>query len=185
MKTNEVKRIIYDFLKEKVFENYPRYFELMENSYDEIFWGKLKNGSSDKIYISLIDKNISKVAKRFEEYNENGKYYYQKRKRMLVTISVYITASEDFFSLADKLTVDLLEFIEALFTENIDTFNYFSQHNIVINELQVSDIRDKSSISAQTQEFRKEIDIPFEYEEIQEYTPELGCSLDIDINIAK
>ena len=30
MKTNEVKKIIYEHLKEKIFEAFPEHFELME-----------------------------------------------------------------------------------------------------------------------------------------------------------
>ncbi len=181
MKTNEVKKIIYEHLKEKIFEAFPEHFELMEYAKDEIFWGRLKNEASDKIYITLIDKKISKLNKRYEEYEQNGKYYYKKSKQVLVTFGVYANASEDFFHFADKLTVEIIEFIESLFTESQDTFNKLAEQGIVINELAASDIKDFSKLSTHTQQFRKEIDIPFEYEDIVEFTPELGKDLDINI----
>lgn len=181
MKTNTVKKIIYDYLKDKIFENFPHHFQLMEYPKDEIFWGRLKNHCSDKVYITLIDKKISKLNKRYEEYLEDGKYYHKKSKQVLVTFGVYAQASEDFYHIADTLTVDIIEFIEILFTESQETFNKFAQKGIVINELQASDIRDFSKLNTHTQEFRKEIDIPFEYEDIQEFIPELGKDLEINI----
>ena len=181
MNANNVKKIVYDYLKEKIFEKFPEHFELMEYPKDEIFWGRLKNESSDKIYITLIDKKISKLNKRFEEYKQDGKYYYKKSKQVLVTFGVYANASEDFFHLADYLTVDIIEFIESLFTESRDTFNFLAEKGIIINELAASDIKDFSKLNTHTQQFRKEIDIPFEYEDIKEYTPDFGKELDINI----
>ena len=183
MKTNTVKKIIYDYLKEKIFKEFPENFELMADCRDEIFWGRLKDQSPDKIYITLIDKKISKINKRFDEYKSNGKYYRKRSKQLLVTFGVYALATEDFFSIADKLTVEIIEFIESLFTESQETFNMFSEYGIVINELAVSDIRDLSKLAGQTQEFRKEFDLPFEYEEIEEFTPEAGKDLEINIDV--
>ena len=182
METNAVKRIIYDFLKEKVFQTFPKYFDLMENSRDEIFWGRLQNQSYDKIYVSLIDKKIKKIDRRYEEYRSGDIYYYKKRKQLLVTIAVYVVSNTEFTSVSDNLVVDLIEYIESLLTESQATFNYFASNGIVINELGVSEIKDMSSLKTKTQEFRKEFDIPFEYEDIREYEPELGCELSVDIN---
>jgi len=181
MKTNETKQIIYDFLKEKIFENYPEHFELMEDSRSEIFWGRLKTQSYDKVYITLSDKKIAKINKRFEEFEQNGKYYYKKTKQLLVTFGVYVLSSEEFFPNSDSITVDIIEFIENLFTEQQSTFNYFASKGIIINELGVSDIRDTSHLSPKCQEFRKEIDIPFEYEEVSEFSKEFGKDLEINI----
>ncbi len=182
MKTNTVKKIIYDYLKEKIFQEFPENFELMEDSRDEIFWGRLKDQSPDKIYITLIDKKIAKINKRFEEYKSDGKYYRKRSKQLLVTFGVYALSTEDFFTIADVLTVEIIEFIERLFTESRETFNKFAEQGIVINELEVSDIRDFSKLSGQTQEFRKEFDLPFEYEDIEEFTPETGKELEIHID---
>ena len=182
METNTVKQIIYDFLKEKVFQTFPKYFDLMENSRDEIFWGRLQNQSYDKIYVSLIDKKITKIDRRYEEYRSGDIYYYKKRKQLLVTIAVYVVSNTEFTSVSDNLVVDLIEYIESLLTESQATFNYFASNGIVINELGVSEIKDMSSLNTKTQEFRKEFDIPFEYEDIREYEPEFGCELSVDIN---
>ena len=183
MGTNEVKKYIYDYLIDKLIENFPRYFQLMERVDYEIFWGQLSDLISDKIYVTIVDKRISKVGKRYEEYLKNGKYYRRRTKKMFVNFEVYVQASEDFYHKADFATVEVIEFIESLFTETQETFNFFLQKGIVIKELEASDIRDFSKINIKTQEFRKEIEIPFEYEEIFEYIPEFGNDLETDINV--
>ena len=181
MKTNEVKTIIYDFLQEKVFERFPEHFNLMESEKMEIFWGKLKTQEQDKVYISLTDKKISKINKRFDEYQMNGKYYRRKTKQLLVTFGVYVVASEEFSRQADCLTLEIAEFIETLLTDTQATFNHFASKNITINELGVSDIKDASHLSQKAQEFRKEIDIPFEYEDVEVLETEFGKDLEINI----
>ena len=181
MKTNDVKKIIYDFTKENIYENYPGYFGLTENSSQEIFWGKLKNESYDKVYITLSDKKISKTGKRFEEFATAEGYCYKKTKQILVSFGVYVLSSEDFYHIADKLTLEIIEFIENLFTEQQSTFNFFAEKGIVINEFATSDIKDTSQLSDKFQIFRKEIEIPFKYEETRTVPTDTGKNLEINI----
>ena len=181
MKTNDVKKIIYDFTKENIYRNYPQFFGLTENSTQEIFWGKLKNENYDKVYITLSDKKITKTNKRFEEFLTTEGYCYKKTKQILVSFGVYILSSEEFYHEADELTLEIVEFIENLFTEKQSTFNFFAEKGIAINELATSDIKDTSQLSDKFQIFRKEIEIPFKYEETQTVPTDIGKDLEISI----
>ena len=106
----------------------------------------------------------------------------RKEMRLLVTFGVYTLNSDGSLVEADNLATELVEYIQDLFTETQSTFDTLSAQGITVNELVSSDIRDLSQFSQTNQEFRKEIDIAFEYDDIQTYTPELGQDLDMEIS---
>ena len=99
-----------------------------------------------------------------------------------MTFGVYTPNSDGSLDEANNLATELVEYIQDLFTETQSTFDTLSAQGITVNELECSDIRDLSQFSQTNQEFRKEIDIAFEYDDIQTYTPELCQDLDMEIS---
>lgn len=182
MKIEEAKKIIYIFFKNRVSADHPQYFGLTDNASDKIFWSKVKQSMPQKPYIMLSEASVSKLYKRFETFHENGQDFVRKEMRLLVTFGVYTLNSDGNLVEADNLATELVEYIQDLFTETQNTFDTLSAQGITVNELVSSDIRDLSQFSQTNQEFRKEIDIAFEYEDIQTYTPELGQDLDMEIS---
>lgn len=182
MKISHAKKIIYNFFKNKISMDYPQYFKLTNNSTAKIFWDRVKQKKPSKPYIMLTDTDISKIYKRFETFVKNGRQYVRKEMRLLVTFGVYTLKNSDNLSDADTLSTELIEYIQDLFTETQTTFDLLQAQGITINELESSEIRDLSQFLQTNQEFRKEIDIAFEYEDITEYTPEPAKGLEVDIN---
>ena len=133
----------------------------------------------------LTDANISKIYRRFETFVQNGKQYVRKEMRLLVTFGVYTLKNSNNLSDADALCSEIIEYIQDLFTETQTTFDILSSQGITVNELESSEIRDLSQFSHTNQEFRKEIDIAFEYDDITTYTPELAEGLKVDISVSQ
>lgn len=185
MKISQAKKIIYNFFKNKISTDYPQYFKLTNNSTAKIFWDRVKQKKPSKPYIMLTDTDISKIYKRFETFVKNGKQYVRKEMRLFVTFGVYTLKNSDNLSDADTLSTELIEYIQDLFTETQTTFDLLQAQGITINELESSEIRDLSQFSQTNQEFRKEIDIAFEYEDITEYTPEPAKGLEIGISVSQ
>lgn len=184
MKINEAKKLIYNFFKLQVNKAYPDLFPLTDNATNKIFWDRVKNVKPPKPYIVLNDTSINKLYKRYEHFVLDGKEYIRKEYRIIVTFGVYTLINNDNLAEADTLAIELIEFIQNLFTETQETFETLYNSGLTINELESSDIRDLSSFSSTNQEFRKEIDIAFEFDDIQEFVPDLGKSLDISIKVA-
>lgn len=175
MKINEAKQIIYTFFKTRIEQAYP---EIQV----PVFWRYIKQSEPQKPYIMLSETSVSKLYKRFETFHKNGQDFVRKEMRLLVTFGVYTLNSDGSLVEADNLATELVEYIQDLFTETQSTFDTLSAQGITVNELVSSDIRDLSQFSQTNQEFRKEIDIAFEYDDIQTYTPELGQDLDMEIS---
>ena len=175
MKINETKQIIYTFFKTKLEEAYPD-IEL------PVFWRYIEQSEPQKPYIMLSEASVAKLYKRFETFQNYGQGYVRKEMRLLVTFGVYTPNSDGSLDEANNLATELVEYIQDLFTETQSTFDTLSAQRITVNELECSDIRDLSQFSQTNQEFRKEIDIAFEYDDIQTYTPELGQDLDMEIS---
>ena len=184
MKIQEAKKIIYNFLKDNITRDYPEYFQLSDNATAKLFWDRVKQTKPERPYVMLSDSGISKIYKRFESYIQNGKEYVRKEMRLFVTFGVYTLQNSDNLSDADTLCTELVEYIQNLFTQTRSTFDTLSAQGITVNELESSDIRDLSQFSQTNQEFRKEIDIAFEYNDITGYTSEPAEGLEVDISIA-
>ena len=185
MQIQQAKTIIYNFLKNKIAVDYPKYFRLTNNACSKLFWDRVKQEKPTKPYIMLSDANISKIYRRFETFVQDGRQYIRKEMRLLVTFGVYTLKNSDNLSDADALCTELIEYIQNLFTETQSTFDTLYAQGITVNELESSEIRDLSQFSQTNQEFRKEIDIAFEYDDITTYTPELAKGLEVDINISQ
>lgn len=184
MKINEVKPIIYNFFKNTLNTAYPLIFPLdNNNACGNIFWDRVKQVRPKRPYAMLTDLNPQKIYRRFEQYYKDGKYYVRKEMRMHVTFGVYTTATENNLVAGDNQATELIEFIQDVFTENENTFNTLYNQGITINELESSGIRDLSGFTQTNQEFRKEIDIAFEFEDITVETAEPAEALNINIQV--
>ena len=185
MKISQAKKIIYNFFKSSISKAFPQYFNLTNNACSKLFWDRIKQQKPAKPYVMLTDANISKIYRRFETFVQNGKQYVRKEMRLLVTFGVYTLKNSNNLSDADALCSEIIEYIQDLFTETQTTFDILSSQGITVNELESSEIRDLSQFSHTNQEFRKEIDIAFEYDDITTYTPELAEGLKVDISVSQ
>ena len=184
MKINEAKPIIYNFFKNKISDAYSDLFPLdSNNATGKIFWDRVKQTRPQKPYIMLSDLAPQKIYKRYEEFEKNGNVYVRKEMRMPVTFGVYTIATNGNLAASDNQATDLIEYIQDLFTETNETFISLSNQGITINELESSEIRDLSAYSQTNQEFRKEIDIVFEFQDVAEKETELGQALNVQISV--
>ena len=177
MNTIEAKKIIYKFFKDEINTAYPSVFK--EGS---IFWARTKQEMPAKPYIMLTDSVNTKICKRVENFVQSGKKYTRKEVRLTVTFGVYTLNNEENLSDADNFATELIEYVQNLFTVTQKTFDTLYEKEITVNELLASDIRDLSSFSQTNQEFRKEIDIVFEFDDVTE-SPEAEPALGLDIDI--
>lgn len=184
MKITEAKKVIYNFFKQNIAKDYPQYFRDENNALANVFWSRVKQEEPDKPYIMLAEKAVSRIYKRFEIFEKDGLQYTRKEMRLVVTFGVYTAGSSGSLAGADELATDLSEYIQNLFTQTQSTFDTLGAQGITVNELESSDIRDLSQFSQTNQEFRKEIDIAFEYDDITGYTPEPAEGLEVDISVA-
>lgn len=184
MKINKAKDIIYSFFKTKLNAKYPELFPLdANNACSNIFWDRVKQTRPQPPFVMLTDTDPQKIYRRFEEYYENNKYKVRKEMRLHVTFGVYTVVTNGNLAASDRQATELIEFIQDLFTENENTFITLHNQGITINELESSNIRDLSAYQQTNQEFRKEIDIAFEYIDITEETAELGKALNVHIKV--
>ena len=184
MKNNAAKDIIYSFFKREINAAYPELFPLDENGgCAKVFWDRVRHNRPQKPYIMLTDQPPQKIYRRFEQFEKNGNNYVRKEMRMHVTFGVYAIETSGNLSASDKLSTEITEFIQDLFTENESTFIALHNQGITINELESSDIRDLSAFEQTNQEFRKEIDIAFEYLDVTEFAGEQAKSLFVNIQV--
>lgn len=184
MKCTDAKKIIYNFFKTELNAAYQELFPLdTNNACNKVFWDRVKHNRPQKPYVMLTDQPPQKIYRRFEQYRENNKYKVRKEMRMHVTFGVYTIATDGNLAASDKQATELIEFIQDLFTEKESTFNSLRNQGITINELESSDIRDLSAYEQTNQEFRKEIDIAFEYLDITDEVAELGKALNVHIRV--
>ena len=184
MKINEAKNIIYNFFKTEICAKYPEYFPLeSNNACGKVFWDRVKQTRPQLPFVMLTDLEPQKIYRRFERYFQDGKYKVRKEMRMHVTFGVYTIAVNGNLVTADRQATDIIEFIQDLFTENENTFIALQNQGITINEIESSNIRDLSAFQQTNQEFRKEVDIAFEFVDITEETGELGKALNVHIQV--
>lgn len=185
MKISEAKKIIYNFFKEKVCAAYPEEFPLYNGACSKIFWDRVKQARPKKPYIMLSDRDVEKIYNRFESFEKDGRHFVRKEMRLPVTFGVYTVANRGNLVEPDNLAAELAEFIQDLLTETQSTFDTLYNFGITVNELEVANIRDLSGFAQTNQEFRKEIDIVFEFDNLEEVKPEFGKALDVEIDLRK
>lgn len=177
MKTQEVKETISNFLTETLVEKFPEFF-----TKDKVFWERTVEKVPEFPYIMLSQKSISKLNKRYENYKKDTRYLKKTQKKITINFGVYTSTDGLTLFESEKLAQELIDFIEELFTNDALTFNSLCTAGITVEELEVSDIKDLSDFTKTANLFRKEIDIPFKYEHVQEVPTEAGKALIININ---
>ena len=185
MNTQTARTIIYNFFKEQIIKAYPKVFKLdANNACGKIFFDRLKQTRPARPYIMLSEGELQKIYKRFESYTIDGITYTRQEFRLPVTFGVYTLANRNNLTEADNTATEIIEYINNLFLNTQSTFDYLSNKGITVNELESSDIRDLSQFQQTNQEFRKEIDIMFEFDNISQNTAELGEALGVNIEVA-
>lgn len=182
---NEVKDTIYTFFKAEMAYAFPAVFPLDEQGFSEkIYWKKTRDEEPQKPFIVLNDVIKGKINKACETYRRSGdnKLIQRENWMMRVTFSVYNQNTED-LATAEREASNYIEYIESLFNKP-ETFEALSNNGIIINEKQMSDIRDLSSFEQSNYSFRYEIDVVFEFDiikEPQDYGE--GKAVGLDINV--
>ena len=181
---NEVKNAIYKYFVGAMAVKYPAIFPLDDEGFsDKIYWKKSRDEQPQKPFIILNDISKSKINKAFETYKIKNKTYQRENWRLIVTFSVYNQGNEGDFAQADINAEEYIEYIELLFNSP-ETFEALQKNDIIVNEKEVSDIRDLSSFEQTNYSYRYEIDIVFDFDKIVEpQTYGIGKAVDIDIKI--
>ena len=170
MKTYQFKNALDEFFSGKMAEQYPGL---------AVFRERLRSQQPDYPFVVLKSGERTRLNKRFESFQQDGKTCVKAQFRLPVTFSVYALSQNA--GDAEKFSDEVIDYIEYLFTDCRDTHFLFFVKGIVINELLNSGVRDLSRFSNTNQEFREDIDIVFEFEDVQKFSYELGEKLDIDI----
>ena len=172
MKTYEFKNKIFEYFNRKITEKFP---VLTGKVYRE----RLKIKKPEFPFVVLKSGERTKINKRYETYYSNDTEYTRVQYRLPVTFEIHDLKATPMD--AEILSDDVIDYTESFFEDNEETHTYFQEQGIVINELLCSGVRDTSNISETNQEFVKEIDIAFEFEDLREITSTEGKSVDINI----
>lgn len=175
MKTYQFKNTIYEYFNEKAVISFAE----LEN---KIFREHLKVERPDYPFIMMRSGERIRINKRFEKYKVAGDENIRVQYRIPITFEVHDL--QEIPLNAEKFTDEVIDFIEQFFVCDENTHSDLFGKSIVINEMLCSGVRDSSSVSATSQEFIKEIDIVFEFEDIRTYTVPAGKELYSDINAA-
>ena len=181
---NKIKNDIYAYFVRAMNYKYPDIFTLDEDGFcEKIFWRKTRDEQPQKPYIILDDTIKSKINKAHETYKIDGKTYQRENWRMVVTFGVYCQGTENDFAQSDIDAVKYIEYIELLFN-SLETFEALQNNDIIVNEKEVSNIRDLSSFEETNYSYRYEVDITFDFDKIIEpKTYGIGKEVEIDIEI--
>lgn len=172
MKTYDFKTTLFEYFNQKATTQFP----ILEN---KIFRERLKINQPDFPYIIMKSGERTRINKRFECYRTDNAENIRVQYRLPITFGVHDLRKIP--SDAEQFSDELIDYIEQFFINNRTTHVDLEGQGIVINELLCSGVRDISANATTTQEFIKEIDIVFEFEDIQTITPELGRELETDI----
>lgn len=163
---NNVKDNIYSFFKSAMVELYPAKFPVDDDGFSEkIFWKKSRDEEPQKPYIILDDVIKGKLNKSFEQFSKGGKTYKRENWGMTITFGVYTQGTEGDFFAEDRFALDYIETIEDLFNSQ-STFDALSANGIIVNEKQISGIRELSQFAQTNYSYRYEIDVRFEFDKV-------------------
>jgi hypothetical protein len=183
---NDVKDNIYSFFKAEMAVAFPALFPLDEDGFSEkIYWKKIRDIEPIKPYIILDDVIKGKLNKACETYRREGDRKLVKRENwmMMVTFGVYSQGTQDDLATPERQATDIIEHIEDLFNSP-ETFDFLSNNGIIVDEKQVSNIRDLSSFEETNYNYRYEIDITFKFDIIKEPKDYgIGEKVGYDINV--
>ena len=184
MKTNEVKQEIYVYLKNKLSKKFPETFVLNENNAtNKIFWSKGQHEKPARPFVELDEIYKNKIRKRYNSTYINNTLQTIAQWQLTVKFEVRTTSNEGNLLSGEYLAVEIIDYIERLFTNSQETFDYFRNKGIIINELEASGIRDLSKFMYTNNEFVFSIDIPFQYDDIEISDVVSGECVEIEINV--
>lgn len=184
MKTNEVKQEIYVYLKNKLSKKFPETFVLNENNAtNKIFWSKGQHEKPARPFVELDEIYKNKIRKRYNSTYINNTLQTTAQWQLTVKFEVRTTSNEGNLLSGEYLAVEIIDYIERLFTNSQETFDYFRNKGIIINELEASGIRDLSKFMYTNNEFVFSIDIPFQYDDIEISDVVSGECVEIEINV--
>ena len=181
---NTIKDRIYSFFKSEMAAAYPDLFPLDDVGFSEkIYWKKIRDTEPQKPYIILDDTIKGKINKACETYRRASDNKLIKRENwmMTITFSVYSQSTDGDFANPERKATDIIEHIEDLFN-SLETFETLSNNGIIVDEKQVSNIRDLSSFEETNYNYRYEIDITFLFDIIKE-PKDYGIGEDVKYNI--
>lgn len=165
---NKIKDKIYSYFKSQMYLNYPDLFPLDEMGFsNKIFWKKYKDTEPTKPYILLDDVIKGKINKTHETYRENNKLVKRENWMMVITFGVYSQGTEGDLATPERQASEIIEHIQDLFNSS-ETFETLLNNGIIVDEKQVSNIRDLSSFEETNYIFRYEIDVTFNFDIIKE-----------------
>lgn len=183
---NDIKDRIYSFFKAEMAVAFPHLFALDDLSFSEkIYWKKSRDTEPIKPYIILDDIIKGKINKACEIYRrENDKKLIKRENWMMViTFAIYSQSTEGDLATAEKQANDIIEHIADLFNSP-ETFETLSNNGIIVDEKQVSNIRDLSSFEETNYNYRYEIDITFNFDIIKEIVDYgVGKKIENEINV--
>lgn len=172
MKTYQFKNTLFEYFYSKFIEAYPA-FE------GKVFRERLKIDKPDCPFLVLKSGERNRINKRFEKFRENNIDYIRANYRMVVNFKLHVLEEKPMQ--AEAFADEALDFIEAFFLDNESTHADLRDVGIVVNEELCSGIRDQSEFSKTAQEFVRDIDIVFEFEDIKPEASVLGKELETNI----
>lgn len=172
MKTCAFKNTLFDYFNSKITSEYP---ELAT----KIFRERLKINRPDYPFVVMKSGERTRINKRFEQYETEAGKNIRVQYRQPVTFEVHDLREIPLD--AEEYSDNLVDFIEHFFLNEENTHIDLRNKGIVINELLSSGIRDTSSTSVTSQEFVKEIDIVFEFEDVRIIKTAPAKELETDI----
>lgn len=172
MKTYDFKTTLFEYFNQKAKIQFP----ILEN---RIFRERLKINQPEYPYVILKSGERTRINKRFECFRIGNTENIRVQYRLAVTFGVHDLRKTP--SDAERFSDELIDYIEQFFINDRTTHVDLEARGIVVNELLCSGVRDMSQNATTSQEFIKEIDIVFEFEDIQTITSELGQELETNI----
>lgn len=173
MKTYEFKTKLFSFFNDRMTEKFP---ELK----GKIFRERLRSDVPSYPFMVLKTGDRERINKRFESFNANGKTFIRAQYRIGIIFSVYSLYENPCY--AEEESDEIIDYTEQLFLDTDLTHALLLEEAITVNELLSGPVRDLSSFAETNQQFRKEICIVFEFEDVKEYIPPEGKELYMDIN---
>lgn len=167
---NKIKDSIYCFFKQEMAIAFPLLFPLDDEGFSEkIFWKKNRGEEPVRPYIVLNDVIKGKTNRAHETYRRVSDNKLVKRENwmMMVTFGVCSQSTEGNLATSDRQATDVVEYIQDLFNST-ETFSTLLNGGIIIDEKQVSNIRDLSSFEDTNYVYRYEIDVTFNFDIIKE-----------------
>ena len=172
MKTYEFKNTLFEYFNNRITVDIP---ELN----GKIFREHLKINCPQPPFICIKSGERTRINKRYENFIKNDIEYTRVQYRIILTFCVHSVATSPVE--AEQFADETVDYIEKFFIDDSSTHADLSESGIIINELLCSGVKDTSSFAETNQEFVRELDIVFEFEDVSAIVPELGQELQTNI----